>query len=106
MGPCWPTTAWRVVFTAGALPAIRPVNHLIDNRETIIRTHLGGAITDAVGGAAGVAAYEADQIDPRQRLGWSVVVTGRLNPVAEPAHGRHHPHPPKIVTGFRLTQTA
>lgn len=54
----------RIVFTAGALPAIRLVNHLVDNDEIIIR--------------------EADQIDPRQRIGWSAVVTGYARRVTEP----------------------
>jgi Pyridoxamine 5'-phosphate oxidase len=40
----------RVVFTMKAMPAIRPVNHLVDGTTVIIRSHLGAAI---VGRAAG-----------------------------------------------------
>ena len=31
----------RVVFTMKAMPAIRPVNHLIDDEAIIVRSHLG-----------------------------------------------------------------
>ena len=75
----------RVVFTSRALPAIRPVNHVVDAGDVIIRTHLGAAITDAVDGNGVVVAYEADEIDSRRRLGWSVVVTGYARPVTDEA---------------------
>jgi len=77
----------RIVFTRHALPAIRPVNHLVDNGEVIIRTRLSGKITEAVGAntdsTGTVVAYEADLIDPVQRLGWSVTVTGRARPITD-----------------------
>lgn len=68
----------RVIFTVKSLPAIRPVNHLVDHGKIIIRTRLTSAIPAAVRSSAGVVlAYEADSIDPTTRTGWSVVVTGR-----------------------------
>lgn len=76
----------RVVFTHLALPAIRPVNHLVDRDLIIIRPSDGAAITTSVdpnGGA--VVAYEADQIDPGEHLGWSVIVVGRARRVIDPA---------------------
>ncbi|MBO0873387.1 MAG: pyridoxamine 5'-phosphate oxidase family protein [Pseudonocardia sp.] len=63
----------RVVFTERALPAIRPVNHLIDKGMIIIRTHLGATVLGSMGT---VVAYEADEIDPRTHTGWSVIATG------------------------------
>ncbi|MFC4907114.1 pyridoxamine 5'-phosphate oxidase family protein [Actinomadura gamaensis] len=75
----------RVVFTHHALPAIRPVNHVLDEDTIIIRSHLGAAIvghTDQAQGA--VVAYEADDIDPVSHLGWSVVVTGTARLVRDP----------------------
>ncbi|MGW4560859.1 pyridoxamine 5'-phosphate oxidase family protein [Streptomyces sp. NPDC004561] len=69
----------RIVFTRHALPTIRPVNHVLDNGDIIIRTHEGAALTARAGQADGqgvVVAYEADSIDPDTHLGWSVVVTG------------------------------
>jgi nitroimidazol reductase NimA-like FMN-containing flavoprotein (pyridoxamine 5'-phosphate oxidase superfamily) len=67
----------RVVFTARAMPAIRPVNHLVDGSSIIIRTSLGSALSTDVDGTGTVVAYEADHIDPGTRQGWSVVVIGR-----------------------------
>lgn len=111
----------RIVFTAHALPAIRPVNHLICNGEIIIRSHLGGAVSDAVGGTGVVVAYEADEIDPQRRLGWSVVVTGYARPIIDPGEVARVESAlipwadrpmdtvirirPEIVTGFRLIES-
>lgn len=75
----------RVVFTFKALPAIRPVNHLVDGDLVIIRTRSSAKIITMVGKAAEtVLAYQADQIDPQTRLGWSVVVTGIGRTITEP----------------------
>jgi nitroimidazol reductase NimA-like FMN-containing flavoprotein (pyridoxamine 5'-phosphate oxidase superfamily) len=73
----------RVVFTHRALPAIRPVNHIVDNGHIIIRSSLGSGITGAARDGT-VVAYEADQIDPDSRTGWSVVVTGLARLVDDP----------------------
>jgi Pyridoxamine 5'-phosphate oxidase len=74
----------RVVFTHLALPAIRPVNHIVEGNKIIIRTHIGTTITSAVDGTGTVVAYEADVIDPDDHLGWSVIVVGRANLLADP----------------------
>lgn len=71
----------RVVFSRNALPAIRPVNHVVDGRAVIIRTHLGAAVLSRDGQ---VVAYEADSLDPLTHLGWSVIVTGVARLVADP----------------------
>ncbi|MFL6126744.1 pyridoxamine 5'-phosphate oxidase family protein [Actinophytocola sp.] len=63
----------RVVFTERALPAVRPVNHIVDEGDVIVRTHTGAAILRTVGQ---VVAYEADVISDGPRLDWSVVVIG------------------------------
>jgi nitroimidazol reductase NimA-like FMN-containing flavoprotein (pyridoxamine 5'-phosphate oxidase superfamily) len=78
----------RVVFTHQALPAIRPVNHLVDEGQIIVRTHPGAAVlAAAVQGA--VVAYQADSIDPVERTGWSVVVTGVARIVDERVASRY-----------------
>jgi len=77
----------RVVFTRHALPQIRPVNHVMDGGDIVIRTHEGAALTSHTGPADGpgvVVAYEADLIDPDTHLGWSVVVTGYAHLVTDP----------------------
>ncbi|MEV0032541.1 pyridoxamine 5'-phosphate oxidase family protein [Nocardia sp. NPDC050793] len=74
----------RVVYTRDALPAIRPVNHLLDGEHVIVRTRLGSQFSTAVQKRAGiVVAYEADDIDIVNRTGWSVVVTGIARPVTD-----------------------
>jgi hypothetical protein len=81
----------RLVFTHLALPAIRPVNHVVDGDRVIIRTYHGTAIAHAVGGHPGtVVAYEADVIDPEAHLGWSVIVVGRANRVTDRAAADHY----------------
>lgn len=109
----------RVVFTQRALPAIRPVNHLVDDNAIIIRTHLGGGLSSAVGASRGVVvAYEADELDPERRVGWSVVVTGIARMVTDSrlvARYEQLLHPwvsmemdcvvriePQLVSGYRL----
>ena len=75
----------RVVFTLQSLPAIRPVNHLVDDGQIIIRTRLISAISSRARSADGVVvAYEADSIDPHTRTGWSVVATGRAHTITDP----------------------
>ncbi|WP_330342939.1 pyridoxamine 5'-phosphate oxidase family protein [Streptomyces sp. NBC_00557] len=76
----------RIVFTRHALPTVRPVNHVLDNGDIVIRTHEGAALTARAGQADGqgvVVAYEADAIDPDTHLGWSVVVTGYAHLVTD-----------------------
>ena len=109
----------RVVFTLKALPAIRPVNHLVDDGRIIIRTRLTTTISTVVGSARSgvVVAYEADNFDPQSRAGWSVVATGRAYTVNDPGQVLRYerlPHPwvnhadtvvaiePDVVTGFHI----
>jgi len=66
----------RLVFTHCALPAIRPVNHLVEGESIIVRATSGAAITSAAGRNGVVVAYEADAIDAETQLGWSVIVVG------------------------------
>lgn len=66
----------RLVFTHQALPAIRPVNHVVEGESIIVRATAGAAITASAGRGGVVVAYEADTIDPDSRLGWSVIVVG------------------------------
>ena len=74
----------RLVFTHLALPAIRPVNHVVEGNQVVIRAYVGTAIHSAVGDNAGmVVAYEADLIDPDTHLGWSVIIVGRASRLAE-----------------------
>lgn len=77
----------RIVFTQHALPAIRPVNHVLDRGRIVIRTHLDSDLFAQArdhGDRGVVVAYQADAIDPLTHLGWSVVATGYCRPVTDP----------------------
>src|SRR5215470_16313700 len=74
----------RIVFTRHAMPAIRPVNHLVDDETIIIRSHLGAAIVARAEDGA-VVCYEADEIDPVRHTGWSLIATGMARLVRDPA---------------------
>lgn len=73
----------RLVFTHNALPAIRPVNHLVEGESIIVRATSGAAITSAAKRDGVVVAYEADRIDPDTQLGWSVIVIGTARLLAD-----------------------
>jgi nitroimidazol reductase NimA-like FMN-containing flavoprotein (pyridoxamine 5'-phosphate oxidase superfamily) len=66
----------RLVFTHQALPAIRPVNHLVEGESIIVRTSSGTTITTVAGRNGTVVAFEADSIDLVGQVGWSVIVVG------------------------------
>jgi Pyridoxamine 5'-phosphate oxidase len=75
----------RIVFTARALPAVRPVTHLVDGDHVIIRTDHSAAITPELRNHVGtVVAYEADAIEMTEHLGWSVIVVGVARRVIDP----------------------
>lgn len=75
----------RLVFTDRALPAIRPVNHLLDQETVVIRSHFGATITTMLRKGDGVVvAYEADVLDAEAHRGWSVIVTGLASLVTDP----------------------
>jgi hypothetical protein len=108
----------RIVFTSGALPAVRPVHHLLLGEHIVIRASLGAAIGREASGAGTVVAYEADVIGAGQQVAWSVVVIGRAYRVAgEAAEDRYRdvlgPSPDQelnqlitisadLVTGYRM----
>jgi nitroimidazol reductase NimA-like FMN-containing flavoprotein (pyridoxamine 5'-phosphate oxidase superfamily) len=66
----------RLAFSHEGLPAIRPVNHLVEGESVLVRATPGAAFTLASGGYGIEVAYEADAIDEESRLGWSVIVRG------------------------------
>jgi hypothetical protein len=72
----------RIVFTVRALPAIQPVNFVLDGEDVVIRTGTGSKLTAAVRNA--IVAFEADEIDPIAHTGWSVTITGRAAEIRDP----------------------
>jgi nitroimidazol reductase NimA-like FMN-containing flavoprotein (pyridoxamine 5'-phosphate oxidase superfamily) len=94
----------RVVFTREALPAIRPVNHLVDAGRVIVRTRLVSTVSTVVrshNSSGVVVAYEADDLDPQQRVGWSVVVTGPGHHRGPASRRERRPVAPQAVTNRR-----
>ena len=72
----------RLVYTDGALPAVVPVNFLVDSCGIVIRTATGGGTARAVDGS--IVAFQADEVDPVRRAGWSVTVVGQARLVRDP----------------------
>ncbi|MFE9255333.1 pyridoxamine 5'-phosphate oxidase family protein [Streptomyces sp. NPDC006879] len=113
----------RIVFTERALPAVRPVSHLLDGEDIIVPIQDAGILTSLTAPAevpGVVVAYQADAIDPVSHLGWSVVVTGFAEQIEEGPHltDRYHGQPrcwgahltpgtlrirPDLVSGFWLS---
>jgi uncharacterized protein len=81
----------RIGFSSGALPTILPVNFLVDGEQLLVRTGRGSKLDASTRNA--VVAFEADDIDPAARAGWSVVVTGVAREV-----------PPDEVAGLDLSR--
>jgi hypothetical protein len=111
----------RVVFTVNALPALRPVNHVVINGLIVFRTHEGAAIAKVAGSidpVRVVVLYEADQIDPVTHRGWSVIATGYASLIDDPMQVARFAHvppawvdepmqylvciTPELVDGYRL----
>jgi nitroimidazol reductase NimA-like FMN-containing flavoprotein (pyridoxamine 5'-phosphate oxidase superfamily) len=72
----------RIVFTDRALPAIQPVNFVLDGDNVILRTSLGSAFPATADDT--VVAFEADDFDTTHRTGWSVTVVGHAHIVHDP----------------------
>jgi hypothetical protein len=108
----------RIVFTDRAMPAVEPVNFVLDGEDIVIRTNPGAKLAAATRNA--VVALEIDDIDVVEHTGWSVTVVGRAEAVLDPAEldrlGKlplrpwvpgEHPHfirlPVEVVSGRRLS---
>jgi uncharacterized protein len=72
----------RIVFTHNALPAIQPVNYVLDGEDIVFRTSRTSRLASAATGT--IVAFEIDAVDPRARTGWSVVAVGPARRVSAP----------------------
>ena len=72
----------RVAYTRQAMPAVEPVNFALDSGMIVFRTDRGGKLAAAVRRA--VVAFQADELDPVTRSGWSVTVVGLSEEVTVP----------------------
>lgn len=76
------TSLGRVAASIAALPVVLPVNYGVYRGDIVFRTGAGTKLTAAVTNA--VVAFEADHAEPRDRTGWSVLVTGMAREVTDP----------------------
>jgi nitroimidazol reductase NimA-like FMN-containing flavoprotein (pyridoxamine 5'-phosphate oxidase superfamily) len=106
----------RAVFTERALPAVVPVNFIVQDDAVVMCTAADTRLAAAA--TRGVLAFQVDDIDPVTRSGWSVVVVGVAELVDNPAEqagihlllqpwapGRNEVYvrlPLKVVTGRRI----
>jgi uncharacterized protein len=72
----------RVIYSDQALPAVRPVDFVIDDGAVVIRAAPGSRFASAVQRV--VVAFEADGYDPATGTGWWVTVVGDSTDVGEP----------------------
>ncbi|MFJ4557396.1 pyridoxamine 5'-phosphate oxidase family protein [Streptomyces massasporeus] len=78
----------RIVHTRDALPAVLPVNFLLEESGAVLLcTSASSELVRAVDGA--VVAFEADEVDTTAHSGWSVVVTGLASVVTDPEEHEH-----------------
>jgi uncharacterized protein len=64
----------RVAFQADGELVVLPVNHAVQGQDVVFRTTHGSKLSAAE--SHNVVSFEADDYDPSDRSGWSVVVTG------------------------------
>lgn len=69
----------RLIFTEDALPAVQPVNFRMWRDDVVIRVAGGAKLAAASDNL--VVAFEADELDPELRSGWSVTVVGHAQPI-------------------------
>ena len=74
-------TIGRIVFTEAAMPAAHPVNYLLDGEEVLFRTADGRTFAAT---HRTVVGFQADDLDPVTRTGWSVLGVGHAYEVIDP----------------------
>jgi uncharacterized protein len=74
----------RIVYSDQALPAVQPVDFVVDDEAVVVRTGDGSRLARAVERA--VVAFEADDYDPAAGSGWSVTIVGECSEIEEPGH--------------------
>ena len=72
----------RLIFTVGALPAVRVMNFVLVDQHIVLRTAADTTVTRSVNDA--IVAFEVDDVDVATSSGWSVTVTGRATLVTDP----------------------
>jgi hypothetical protein len=71
----------RLVFTEDALPAVQPANFRLCGDDVVIR--VAGGTKLAAAARNFIVAFQADELDPDLRTGWSVTVVGHAQRIAD-----------------------
>ena len=71
----------RLAFTEDGLPMVQPVNFRLHEGQVVIR--VAGGTKLAAAAANAVVAFQAGELDPDPRAGWTVTVVGRAGLVNE-----------------------
>ena len=71
----------RLVFTEDALPAVQPVNFRLWRDDVLIRVAGGPKLAAATHNL--VVAFQADELDPDLRTGWSVTAVGHAHRITD-----------------------
>jgi nitroimidazol reductase NimA-like FMN-containing flavoprotein (pyridoxamine 5'-phosphate oxidase superfamily) len=69
----------RLVWTENGLPAVQPVNFRLWREDVVIR--VAGGVKLAAATEKRVVAFQADELDPDLRSGWSVTVLGHAQEI-------------------------
>jgi hypothetical protein len=72
----------RLIFTVGALPAVRVMNFALVGQLIVLRTAANTTVARSVDDT--IVAFEVDDLDVATSSGWSVTVTGRAALVTDP----------------------
>jgi uncharacterized protein len=111
----------RVVYTDQALPAVMPMNFVLDGDEVVIHTASDSTLAAAIRNA--VVAFQVDDFAPDATAGWSITITGQarlvdgdeetvrlarlpLRPWVPRANGQLIRIPARHVAGHRLGPAA
>jgi nitroimidazol reductase NimA-like FMN-containing flavoprotein (pyridoxamine 5'-phosphate oxidase superfamily) len=85
----------RVVFVDTRGPVALPVNYVLDHDDIVFRTEVWSSLFATP--STGNVSFEVDEIDEGNRLACSVLATGTVREVQDPAELRHverlHPQP-------------
>jgi len=77
----------RVVFVDSRGPVALPVNYVVDRDSVVFRTEATSSVLAS--SYAEQVSFEVDDYDATNRQGWSVLATGHVVPVTDPADLRH-----------------
>ena len=82
----------RVAVNMAALPAIFPVNFVVEDDHIVFRTGTGTKLEAATRHA--VVAFECDQVDALEHEGWSVMAIGQAELVTDASEVERLAHLP------------